>query len=176
MGKVNESEQILTVLPEISTQFFRGKGNTERRGDLMNQDTQMLQQICKSTQMGQSGIRAVYEQAREPAMKQALASQLREYDAIHHQADRLLKDRGQTAARISGLVLSASRMGAQMKLAMDGSSSKIAEMMIEGNTKGMVKSMRQNRALHALDPKVSSLSNRLLQTELTNIEQMKPFL
>ena len=63
-----------------------------------------------------------------------------------------------------------------MRLARDGSSSKIAEMMIEGNTKGMVKSMRQNRALHALDPKVSGLSNRLLQTELTNIEQMKPFL
>ncbi|MBE7007391.1 MAG: hypothetical protein E7424_09675 [Ruminococcaceae bacterium] len=142
----------------------------------MNQDTQMLQQICKSTQMGQSGIRAVFTGAREPAMKQALASQLREYDAIHHQADRLLRDRGESAQRIPGLVLAASRMGAQMRLARDGSSSKIAEMMIEGNTKGMVKSMRQNRALHALDPKVSNLSNRLLQTELTNIEQMKPFL
>ena len=142
----------------------------------MNQDTQMLQQICKSTQMGQSGIRAVMESAKEPAMKQALASQLREYDAIHRQADQLLHDRGETAKRIPALTLSMSRMGAQMQLAMDGTCSKIAEMMIEGNTKGMVKSMRQNRALHALDPKVSSLSNRLLQTELANIEQMKPFL
>jgi hypothetical protein len=40
----------------------------------------------------------------------------------------------------------------------------------------MVKSMRQNRTLRALDPKVSSLSKRLLQTELSNIEQMKAFL
>lgn len=142
----------------------------------MNQDTQMLQQICKSTQMGQSGIRAVYDRARDPAMKQALASQLREYDAIHHQADRLLSARGERAQQIPAMVLRFSGMGAQMRLARDGSSSKIAEMMIEGNTKGMVKSMRQNRALHALDPKVSGLSNRLLQTELTNIEQMKPFL
>ena len=142
----------------------------------MNQDTQMLQQICKSTQMGQSGIRSVMERAKEPAMKRALASQLREYDAIHSQADRLLRDRGESAQRIPAFTLSMSRMGAQMQLAMDRTSSKIAEMMIEGNTKGMVKSMRQNRALHALDPKVSSLSNRLLQTELANIEQMKPFL
>ena len=142
----------------------------------MNQDTQMLQQICKSTQMGQSGIRTVMASAKEPAMKQALASQLREYDAIHHQADRLLHDRGESAQGVGSLALSFSRMGTQMKLARDASSSKIAEMMIEGNTKGMVKSMRQNRSLHALDPKVSSLSNRLLQTEIANIEQMKPFL
>ena len=61
-------------------------------------------------------------------------------------------------------------------MAMDSSSSAIAGMMIQGNTKGMVKSMRQNRALTILDPKVSGLNNRLLQTELSNIEQMKSFL
>lgn len=142
----------------------------------MNQDTQVLQQICKSTQMGQSGIRAVMKGAHDPAMQQALASKLREYDAIHHQADRLLKDRGQSAQKIPAMVLTFSRMGAEMKLARQETSSTIAEMMIQGNTKGMVKSIRQSRTMRALDPKVSSLSNRLLQTELANIEQMKPFL
>jgi len=142
----------------------------------MNQDTQVLRQICKSTQMGQSGIRAIMKRAQEPAMQQALSSQLREYDAIHHQADRLLQDRGQSAPRIPALVAKASRIGSHVKTKRNGSSSSIAEMMIQGNTKGMVKSIRQNREYHALDPKVSSLSNRLLQTELANIEQMKPFL
>ena len=142
----------------------------------MNHDTQMLQGICKSTEMGQSGIRSVMERAKEPAMKRALASQLREYDAIHHQADRLLRDRGESAQRIPGMALTFSRMSAGMKMAMDSSSSAIAAMMIQGNTKGMVKSMRQNRALTILDPKVSGLNNRLLQTELSNIEQMKSFL
>ena len=142
----------------------------------MNQDTQMLQEICKSTEMGQSGIRSVMKSAKDPALQRALASQLREYDAIHHQADRLLQDRGEAARRIPGAAIVFSRMSAGMKMARDSSGSAIAEMMIEGNTKGMVKSMRQNRALHALDPKVSGLNNRLLQTELSNIEQMKSFL
>ena len=142
----------------------------------MNQDTQLLQGICKSTEMGQSGIRSVMKAAKDPAMQRALASQLREYDAIHHQADRLLRDRGEAVRRIPGPVLTFSKMSAGMKMAMDSSSSAIAGMMIEGNTKGMVKSMRQNRTMRALDPKVSSLSNRLLQTELSNIEQMKAFL
>ena len=143
---------------------------------MMNQDTKLLQSICKSTEMGQSGIRAVMKAARDPAMQRALSSQLREYDAIHHQADRLLHDRNETARRIPGLALSFSRLSAGMKMARDSSSSAIAAMMIQGNTKGMVKSMRENRTLRALDPKVSSLSNRLLQTELSNIEQMKSFL
>ena len=142
----------------------------------MNHDTQMLQGICKSTEMGQSGIRSVMKSAKDPAMQRALASQLREYDAIHHQADRLLQGRGESAKRIPGMAIAFSRMSAGMKMARDSSSSAIAEMMIQGNTKGMVKSMRQNRALHALDPKVSGLNNRLLQTELSNIEQMKAFL
>lgn len=142
----------------------------------MNHDTQMLQGICKSTEMGQSGIRSVMKSAKDPAMQRALASQLREYDAIHHQADRLLRDRGESAQRIPGMALTFSRMSAGMKMAMDSSSSAIAGMMIQGNTKGMVKSMRQNRALTILDPKVSGLNNRLLQTELSNIEQMKSFL
>ena len=142
----------------------------------MNQDTQMLQGICRSTEMGQSGIRSVMKSARDPAMQRALASQLREYDAIHHQADRLLHDRGESAQRIPGIALTFSKMSAGMKMARDSSSSAIAEMMIQGNTKGMVKSMRQNRALQVLDPKVSGLNNRLLQTELSNIEQMKSFL
>ena len=39
-----------------------------------------------------------------------------------------------------------------------------------------VKSMQNLRAMGVLDPKVSSLSTRLLQTEQANIEEMKHFL
>lgn len=142
----------------------------------MNQDKQVLRQICKKTEMGQSGIRAVLKRAQEPAMVKALDSQLREYDAIHHQADRLLSERGESAPRIPHLTKLAARMGQRMHTGRYGSSSTIAGMMIEGNTRGMVQSIREGREYHALDPKVSGLSNRLLQTELANIEQMKPFL
>lgn len=142
----------------------------------MNRDTQMLQNICQSTQLGQNSIRAVIKEARDHTMQQALASQLREYEAIHHQAQKLLTDRGQSVKKIPNMVLAFSRMGTGMKLARSGCASAIAELMIRDSTRGMVQSIRQNRSGHALDPKVSTLSNRLLQTELANIEQMKPFL
>ena len=142
----------------------------------MNQDAQMLQRICQSSQLGQNDIRAVIKEVRDPVMQQTLASQLREYETIHNQAKKLLTDRGQSAKKIPGIVLAFSRMGAGRKAARSCSGSAIAELLIQGNTRGMVQTIRQNRAQHALDPKVSTLSNRLLQTELANIEQMKPFL
>ena len=54
--------------------------------------------------------------------------------------------------------------------------SKIAELMLQGNTRGMIKSMHNIRNMGVLDPKVSSLANRLLQSEQANIDSMKQFL
>ena len=48
--------------------------------------------------------------------------------------------------------------------------------MLQGNTRGMIKSIHNSRTMETLDPKVSALSNRLLQTEQANIDQMKRFL
>lgn len=141
----------------------------------MNYDTQMLQGICQSTQLGQNGIRAVIKKVRDPALQQVLSSQLGEYAAIHRQAQRLLKDRGQRAKRIPGVLLAFSRMEAGRNLAGGSSGSSIAERMIEQN-KSLTRSILQNCGKHPLDPKVSTLSNRLLQTAQENIAQMSPFL
>jgi beta-lactamase class D len=56
------------------------------------------------------------------------------------------------------------------------STSKIAEMMISGNTKGVIKSIQHHRQYLGKDERVTDLSKKLLETEQSNIEQMKPFL
>ena len=56
------------------------------------------------------------------------------------------------------------------------STSKIAEMMISGNTKGVIKSIQHDRQYLGRDSEVTELSKKLLETEQNNIEQMKPFL
>ncbi len=136
----------------------------------MNHDTQMLQGICQSIQMGQNRIHAAIQKTRGPALQQALSSQLWEYAAIHRQAQRLLKDRGQKAKRIPKLLLAVSRMETGRKI--PGEDCAIAQWMIEDHSRMLL----QNHGKHPLDPKVSTLSNRLLQTAQENIAQMTPFL
>lgn len=142
----------------------------------MQQDCEMLNEIRKTTKMGQVGIHAVMKGGLTGEFHNVLKSQLEEYDAIYHEADTLLREHGGTPKKLNTLAKWGSAMATSMKMKSDGSHSKVAEMMIQGNTKGMIKSIQSIRSMGILDPKVSALSNRLLQTEQANIDQMKAYL
>ena len=138
----------------------------------MQNEIEMLRSIRQSTEMGCSGIRAVLPEAQNPAMQSALRSQWKEYDSIYAEANRLLRERG-----VHPLAKYGSMLTAKLRVRSSrNTTARIAEMLVQGNTRGMVKSMQNLRAMGVLDPKVSSLSTRLLQTEQANIEEMKHFL
>lgn len=143
----------------------------------MQNDISMLNSIRKTTQMGCYGIQAVLDETEDHEIQEALRSQLAEYENIYSEADRLLREREGRVKNISPLARYGSAMSAKMKVRMsDDPTSKIAELMLQGNTRGMIKSVQNIRSMGLLDPKVSGLSNRLLQTEQANIDQMKGFL
>lgn len=142
----------------------------------MQQDQQMLNQIRQTTKMGQVGIQAVLGSTSNESFRNALASQLAEYNLLYQQADQLLQEHGGTRKNLNPLAAWGSTMASKMKLKTDDSVSRIAQMMVEGNTKGMIKSIQSIRSMGVLDPKVSALSHRLLQTEQANIDQMKGYL
>lgn len=143
----------------------------------MENDMNMLNSIRKTTQMGCIGINAVLNETRNQEFQEALRSQLREYDEIYNEADRLLRERGGQVKSVHPLVKQSSVLSSRLRVrASEDTTSKIAELMLQGNTRGMIKSMHNIRTMGILDPKVSSLSNRLLQTEQANIDQMKQYL
>lgn len=143
----------------------------------MENDMNMLNSIRKTTQMGCIGINAVLNETRNQEFQEALRSQLREYDEIYNEADRLLRERGGQVKSVHPLVKQSSVLSSRLRVrASENTTSKIAELMLQGNTRGMIKSMHNIRTMGILDPKVSSLSNRLLQTEQANIDQMKQYL
>lgn len=143
----------------------------------MQNDISMLNSIRRTTQMGCYGIQTVLDETEDHEIQEALRSQLAEYENIYSEADRLLREREGRVKNISPLARYGSAMSAKMKVRMsDDPTSKIAELMLQGNTRGMIKSVQNIRSMGLLDPKVSGLSNRLLQTEQANIDQMKGFL
>ena len=138
----------------------------------MQNEIEMLRSIRQSTEMGCSGIRAVLPEAQNPAMQSALRSQWKEYDSIYAEAER-----GVRLSGVNPLAKYGSMLTAKLRVRSSrNTTARIAEMLVQGNTRGMVKSMQNLRAMGVLDPKVSSLSTRLLQTEQANIEEMKHFL
>ena len=69
-----------------------------------------------------------------------------------------------------------SDMAARMKLGGRGSDSKIADMMILGNTRGMITSLKDIHRYDNQDQQVQILSQKLLDCETANIRQMESFL
>ena len=142
----------------------------------MKNNKDVLTSLLKTTQMGQVGIRSVLDTSMQPELRRALEDQLKEYDAIESEAHAIASQRGWELKELDPAVRMMSDMMTRMKLAGHDTDSRIADMMIQGNTKGMIKSLKEIHRFAGQDEKVQTLSQKLLDCETANIRQMQPFL
>lgn len=143
---------------------------------IMKTNKEVLSSVLKTTQMGQVGIRSVLDTVMGPDLRTALVSQLKEYDTIETEAHTIASQRGWELPELDPAVRTMSNMMTRMKLTGNGHDSKIADMMIMGNTRGMVKGLRNLHAFSGEDDRVKTISQKLLDTETANIRQMESFL
>lgn len=142
----------------------------------MKNSKEILSSILKTTQMGQVGIRSVLDTSMRPGLRKALESQLREYDSIETEAHTIATQRGWELPELDPGIRFMADMMTRMKLTGQNTDSKIAGMMIQGNTKGMIKGLKNIHQLVDQDEKVNILSQKLLDCENANIRQMHQYL
>lgn len=142
----------------------------------MKTNKELLSSILKTTQMGQVGIRSVLDTSMRPGLRKALQSQLHEYDSIETEAHAIASQRGWELKELDPAVRMMSDMMTRMKLGGRNSDSKIADMMIQGNTKGMIKGIKNLHQFDGVDEQVQILTQKLLDCENANIRQMQSFL
>lgn len=143
---------------------------------MMKTSKEILSSVLKTTQMGQIGIRSVLETSMRPGLRKALESQLHEYDAIETEAHSIATQRGWELPELDPAKRFLTDRMTRMKLNRRNSDSRIADMMIQGNTKGMIKGLKDLHQFPEQDDQVSILSQRLLDCETANIRQMQGFL
>ena len=136
----------------------------------------LLSSILKTTQMGQVGIRCVLKTPLNASLRKELRSQLQEYDAIEQEAQTIASNRGWTLEELDPTVKFMAGMATRAKLRIGNPDSKAAAMMIQGNTRGMIKSLKNMHQFCEKDENVSRLSQKLLDCEIANIRQMQGFL
>ena len=143
----------------------------------MTNEVSMLNAIRRTTEMGCYGIKSVLNETANREFRGALRAQYDEYAQIYEEADRLIRERGGRIKDLNPMATYGSAMTSKMRVrASIDPTAKIAELMLQGNTRGMIKSMHNIRTMGTLEPRVASLSRRLLQTEQNNINQMKHYL
>ena len=99
----------------------------------------LLSSILKTTQMGQIGIRSVLKTPLRASLRAALKDQLQEYDTIEQEAHTIASSRGWTLEELDPAIKGMTNLMTRSCLAFGDADSKAASMMIQGNTRGIIK-------------------------------------
>lgn len=142
----------------------------------MLSENQLLNHIYQTAEMGREGIHSVLKYTQDPKLAGVLNSQYAEYEKLQNAAGSLLQARGEPPKGLGPVAKASSEVMSTMKAMTDRSATNIAEMMIQGSTMGVTKSLRTIRDCDLRDEGVRHLADRLLKTEQANIEEMKRFL
>lgn len=142
----------------------------------MLSENQLLNHIYQTAEMGREGIQSVLKYTDEPGLASALSGQLTEYEKLQNAAGSLLQARGEAPKGLGPMAKASSEVMSTVKAMADRSPANIAEMMIQGSTMGVTKSLRTIRDCDVKDVTVRRLADQLLKTEQANIEEMKQFL
>lgn len=142
----------------------------------LKDNQEMLSSILKTAQMGQVGIRSLLDHSMGPGLRKALESQLLEYDRIESEAHTIASRRGWEVPELDPAVRFLADRMTRARLRRHCSDSRIADMMIQGNTRGMVKGIRNLHQFLQEDAMVSTLSQKLIDCETANIRQLQNFL
>lgn len=126
--------------------------------------------------MGQSGIRCVMDRAIGPGLKTELKSQLKEYDALEKETLNLAKTQGWKLTNLNPALETMSSMMSKLQLMGGETDSKIAGMLIQGNTRGMIQGIKNLRKTPNVSASVKALSDKLLNLENMNIQKSQQYL
>lgn len=142
----------------------------------MKNSKEILSSLLLTTQMGQVGIRSVLDIGMRPGLRKALESQLREYNSIESEAHSIASQRGWELRELEPAVRFVTDRVNRMKLTGRDTDSKIADMMIRDNTKGMIRSLKDQHRFGGTDQQIHILSQKLLDCETANILKLQTFL
>lgn len=136
----------------------------------------ILSSILKTTQMGQIGIRSIMNMPLRSGLRKELTSQLREYNAIEQEAHGIAASRGWELKELDPAIKGMTNMMTRTRLSFGDVDSKAAAMMIQGNTRGIIKGYKNLNQFPPSDQRVSNLAQKLIDFEETNNRQLQGFL
>ena len=142
----------------------------------MMSDREILTSMLHTVQMGQTGIRCIMDNAVKTSLKAELKDQLCEYDKLEKETLQLAKNMDLELKDLHPALESMSSIMSKLQLIGGDTDSKIAGMLIQGNTRGMILGLKNLRKASNIQPKVHDLAQKIINRENMNIQKSQPFL
>lgn len=141
-----------------------------------NRQHELIGYVHQNAKMGTETITELIKMTSDIPFRQVLENQLNEYQAIIDEAESITQSNGCSPLKVPFTSEISTNMMLKMNTLKDKSTSNMAKMLIQGSTMGVVEMTKHLREIPNADEQTKQLANRLLQTEQTNIDTMKPYL
>ena len=142
----------------------------------MKDNKDLLGSVLKTTQMGPIGIRSVLNLSLDSALRSELQGQLKEFDSIEREVIGLARNRGWQLSDLDPAIKGMTNLMTRSRLSFGNTNSKAAAMMIQGNTRGIIKGYKNLNKLTPSDQRILDVAHRLIDCEHVNIQQLQGFL
>ena len=140
----------------------------------MLKEDEILNFVRQNVQMGIDGIKLVIDDTDDKDFYKELEREMAEYNEVYNEADSLLEEIGGERSDVNAAIKIAAHLSARVKN-FNGSTSKIAESMIQGSTMGVTKLIKHINEYNG-DDRALKIAEKLVKTEEQNIENLKKFL
>ena len=139
-------------------------------------DNKMLRYINKAGQMGERNLTRVLEYPLKDELRKELREQRQEYKELRELSASMLRRRGQRPREINRALDAFSAVHVKAEMRRDHSPAAVADMVIHGNHMGLQKSINHLNHYSGRNEQVRTLAVKLMRTEKSGIDSLKPFL
>lgn len=141
-------------------------------------DEMFLQDLYKNACMGTDSVTTILGKAKDEKLRCELTAQLDGYQNFANITRNKLTGMSATAKEITAFAKIPAELSIMMNTMVNNSTSKIAEMMINGSTMGIIdlgKRVKQAQS-EGVSEDVVKIANDMMSFEEDNIQKMKTYL
>lgn len=142
----------------------------------MIHEIELLNLIHQNADMGRDSTKHIIKLSNDVEFLHTLNSHLDEYEQTYDSSGRLLQKLNVQPEDASTMTKTMAHISSTMKSLVAPSTSKLAEMIIDGSTMGVTNLSKQISAYCGKNQEVLEIAKKQLLVEEKNIEEMKKYL
>ena len=139
-------------------------------------DAELLDYVYQNARMGVIGINQVRSSVSDMDFLDLLNSHYALYDSFVVKAQEALRTLGEKPTDINPMAKVGSFVSSKANIAVDSTTSHIAQMMIEGTTMGITKLTQKLNAMPECSGEYKGLAQSLIDAEVRAVDELKKFL
>ena len=139
-------------------------------------EVNVLDELSKGACMGRDAIHFIMDKVEDENLKKELDRQYREYKEISEEIGKIYPEYSEDEPHKTSTINKVMTWyGIEMKTLMDSSTSKIAELLMQGTNMGIIEGRRLLNDKET-NEEINKLVEKYVQVQETAVEKLKPFL